>query len=79
MWRRVAYVLIAAALLGGFVILSTPVSGVLADVGVALLVLALLGALGLTLRMLGPGNAPEREREMEARDEFDRTGRWPEE
>jgi hypothetical protein len=29
--------------------------------------------------MLGPGNAPEREREMEAREEFDRTGRWPEE
>jgi hypothetical protein len=75
MWRRVTYGLICAALLGGFVILSTPVSGVLADFGTALLVFALLAMLGL----LGGGAGSDRESEARAREEFDRTGRWPDE
>jgi hypothetical protein len=77
MRRRGAYAVIAAALLGGFVILSIPTSGSLADVGVALLVLALLGGSVLVLRMLRGGNVSEREREMSAREHFDRTGHWP--
>ncbi|HEX2703391.1 MAG TPA: hypothetical protein VHM72_08170 [Solirubrobacteraceae bacterium] len=79
MWRRVAYGLIGAALLGGFVILSTPASGLLADLGTALLAFALLAMVGLILKLLGPGSGSDRERESRARDEFDRTGRWPDE
>jgi hypothetical protein len=79
MWRRVTYGLICAALLGGFVILSTPASGVLADLGTALLAFALLLMLGLLLKLLGPRAGSDREREAQAREEFDLTGRWPDE
>ncbi len=79
MWRRVTYGLICAALLGGFVILSTPASGVLADFGTALLVFALLAMLGLLGKLLGGGAGSDRESEARAREEFDRTGRWPDE
>jgi uncharacterized protein (DUF58 family) len=79
MWRRVTYALIGAALLGGFVILSTPASGALADLGTALLAFALLAMLGLLLYLVGPGAGSDREEESLARDEFDRTGRWPDE
>jgi uncharacterized protein (DUF58 family) len=79
MWRRVTYALIGAALLGGFVILSTPASGALADLGTALLAFALLAMLGLLLYLVGPGAGSDREEEALARDEFDRTGRWPDE
>jgi hypothetical protein len=79
MGRRLTYGLIAFALLGGFVILSTPASAALADFGTALLVVALLGMLGLLWKLLGPGAGSDREREARAREEFDRTGRWPDE
>jgi hypothetical protein len=79
MWRRVAYGLIGTALLGGFVILSTPATGALADLGTALLVFALLAMVGLLVNLLRPGAESDREREAWARDEFDRTGRWPDE
>jgi radical SAM superfamily enzyme YgiQ (UPF0313 family) len=77
MWRRVAYGLIGAAILGGFVILSTPASGLLADLGTALLSVALLAVIGLIMLQLGPRSGSDRERELQAREEFDRTGRWP--
>lgn len=79
MWRRVAYGLIGAAILGGFVILSTPASGLLADLGTALLSFALLAVIGLIMLQLGPRSGSDRERELQAREEFDRTGRWPDE
>jgi hypothetical protein len=79
MWRRAAYGLIGAALLGGFVILSAPTSGALAELGTALLAFALLAMVGLLLYLVGPGAGAEREDEALARDEFDRTGHWPDE
>ncbi len=78
-WRRLAGAVVAVAMLAGFVILSTPATGFLADLGTALLTVALLGMVGFVVLLLEPGTGSDREREARARDEFDRTGRWPEE
>jgi hypothetical protein len=66
----------AACALAGFVILNVHPGTTLAIVGVALLGAALAGAVAFILR-LGLGSQPEREREAQARDTFERTGNWP--
>jgi len=76
-WRRVAYVVIGFAFLAGFMMLSIPTSAPIADVGTALLTVSVLAMLGLTVALLRPGSGHDREREVEAREIFDRTGRWP--
>lgn len=64
------------ATLAGLVLLT--VGGTPAAVaGVVLLCLVLAGAIGLIVARLGPQSGPDREREALAREEFDRTGRWP--
>jgi hypothetical protein len=37
----------------------------------------LVAVIALIVGRLGPESQPEREREAAAREEFDRTGRWP--
>jgi hypothetical protein len=64
------------ATLAGFVLLELP-GNAAAIAGVVLLSLVLIAAIGVTVARLGPQSGPDREREALARDEFDRTGRWP--
>jgi hypothetical protein len=64
------------ATLAGFVALQIDGTGA-AIAGVVLLSLVLAAAIGLIVARLGPQSGPDREREALAREEFDRTGRWP--
>jgi len=54
-------------------------STVVEAVGAVLVVGVILIVIGLTVVRLGPQSQPERDSEARARDEFDRTGRWPSE
>jgi hypothetical protein len=64
------------AALAGFVLLQIPGSAP-AIAGVGLLSLVLIAVFGVIVGRLGPQSGPDREREALAREEFDRTGRWP--
>jgi hypothetical protein len=68
---------VGAAGLAGFVLLAVPGSGTQEIVGTFLLAAMLIYVFGLIVLRLGPQSQPEREREAQAREEFDRTGRWP--
>jgi hypothetical protein len=63
--------------LAGFLILEERSSNALAAVGGILLGGALLALVGVTMIRLVPRSQSDRDREAEAREEFDRTGRWP--
>ena len=63
--------------LAGFLILEEHTSNALAAVGGVLLGVALIVAIGVTMIRLVPRSESDRAREAEAREEFDRTGRWP--
>jgi predicted exporter len=52
-------------------------STVVEAIGAVLVVGVILIVIGLTVVRLGPQSQPERDSEARARDEFDRTGRWP--
>lgn len=61
----------------GFLILEERSSNALAAIGGILLGGALVALLGVTMIRLVPRSQADRDREAEAREEFDRTGRWP--
>jgi hypothetical protein len=63
--------------LAGFVLLAVPDSGTEEIVGTILLAAMLVFVVGVIVVRLGPQSQPDREREILAREEFDRTGRWP--
>jgi hypothetical protein len=63
----------------GFLILEERSSTAVAAIGGILLGGALVGLLGVTMIRLVPRSQEDRDREAEAREEFDRTGRWPDE
>ena len=63
--------------LAGFILLTVPDGGTEEIVGTVLLTFMLVAVIGLVVARLGPQSQPEREREALAREEFDRTGRWP--
>jgi len=46
-------------------------------VGAVLVCLVLGASIALIVARLGPQSQPDRDREALARDEYDRTGRWP--
>jgi hypothetical protein len=68
---------VGVAGLAGFVLLTVPGSATQEIVGTILLAGMLVCVVGLILLRLGPQSEPEREREQQAREEFDRTGSWP--
>jgi hypothetical protein len=68
---------VGVAGLAGFVLLTVPGSATQEIVGTILLTGMLVCVVGLILLRLGPQSEPEREREQQAREEFDRTGSWP--
>jgi len=68
---------VATAGLAGFVLLSIPGSGTQEIIGTFLLAGMLIAVIGFVVMRLGPQSQPERDREAAAREEFDRTGRWP--
>ena len=70
---------VGAAGLAGFVLLAVPGSGTQEIVGTVLLAAMLVSVVALIVGRLGPQSQPEREREAQAREEFDRTGSWPDE
>jgi hypothetical protein len=63
--------------LAGFVLLAIPDSGTAEIVGTVLLAGMLIAVIGFIVARLGPQSQPDREREALAREEFERTGRWP--
>lgn len=77
MLQRAAIVLVSLAGLAGFALLAVPGSGLQEVVGSILLGVMLVVVIGVILLRLGPQSRPDREREVAARDEFDRTGEWP--
>jgi hypothetical protein len=72
--RAIAAMIVATAV--GLALLQLD-STLVEAVGAVLVVGVLLIAIGLTVARLGPQSQPERDREAQAREEFDRTGRWP--
>ena len=70
---------VGVAGLAGFVLLTVPGSATQEIVGTILLAGMLICVIGLVVARLGPESQPEREREQQAREEFDRTGSWPSE
>lgn len=68
---------VGVAGLAGFVLLAIPGSGTQEIIGTILLAGMLISVIGVIVVRLGPQSQPEREREARAREEFDRTGRWP--
>ncbi|MGA2470278.1 MAG: hypothetical protein ABSG64_06275 [Solirubrobacteraceae bacterium] len=77
MARKIAIGLPAACGLAGFVILATHANNTLGAIGGVLLGGALLAAIAAIIVRLGPQSQPDRAREARAREEFERTGRWP--
>lgn len=71
------YLALAATGLAGFVILVIPAPAVVEAVGGVLLVGTLIVVIMLIVGRLGPQSQPDRFREDAAREEFSRTGRWP--
>jgi len=62
--------------LAGFVLLEARTHGALAILGVVLMGLGLFGIV-IGLFALTLTSRPDREHEEQAREQFDRTGRWP--
>jgi hypothetical protein len=74
--RRHYLILGGVATLAGLALLQ--LNGTVAEaVGAALLGGVLAAAIALIVGRLGPQSQPDREREALAREEFDRSGRWP--
>ena len=76
MSRRNWIVAGGVATLAGLVLLALRGTAVEA-VGAGLVGAVLLASIALIVVRLGPQSRPDREREALAREEFDRTGRWP--
>lgn len=74
---RVTIGLLGLAGLAGFVLLAVPGGGLQQVIGSILLGVMLVVVVGTIVLRLGPRSQPDREREAQAREEFDRTGRWP--
>jgi hypothetical protein len=74
--RRGWIVIGGVATLAGLALLQLD-GTVVEAVGAALLGAVLVAAIALIVVRLGPQSQPDREREARAREEFDRTGRWP--
>jgi len=74
---RPSIVSVGLAGVAGFILLAVPDSGTLQVVGTILLAGMLIAVIAVIVVRLGPQSQPEREREARAREEFDRTGRWP--
>jgi hypothetical protein len=75
--QRVAIVTVGVAGLAGFVLLALPGGGAQQVIGTVLLAIMLVVVLGVVAVRLGPQSQSDREREVHAREEFDRTGEWP--
>jgi hypothetical protein len=75
--RRQLVALTVGLGVAGFVFLGVPGDGALQAIGAALLLGVLFAVIGLIVGWLGPQSRPDRQRELLAREEFDRTGRWP--
>ncbi len=75
--RRTLAALTAVLGVAGFALLQLPGNGALQAVGALLLLGALFAVIGVVVGMLGPQSGADRDREAAAREEFDRTGRWP--
>jgi hypothetical protein len=69
-------VLSGLATVAGLVLLQLRGAAV-ETVGAVLLGAVIVASLALIVGRLGPQSRPDREREALAREEFDRTGRWP--
>ena len=74
---RPMMVIVGAAGLAGFVLLAVPGNGAQEIIGTFLLAGMLVYVIAVIVLRLGPQSQPERDREAQARDEFDRTGQWP--
>jgi len=59
------------------VLLAVPGGGLQQVIGSILLGVMLVVVVGTVVLRLGPQSQPDREREAQAREEFDRTGHWP--
>ncbi len=79
MRQRVGIVVLGLCGLAGFVLLALPTDAVEQVIGTILLAFMLVVVIGIVVVRLGPQSQPDREREAHAREEFDRTGRWPDE
>jgi len=74
--RRRSLVACAIATVVGLALLE--LSGTVVEaIGAVLVGLVLAYAIGVIVARLGPQSQPEREHEELARQEFERTGRWP--
>jgi hypothetical protein len=73
--RRVIVAMVLATV-AGLALLEID-STVTEAVGAVLVLGVILLVIGVTVVRLGPQSQPERDREARAREEFDRTGRWP--
>lgn len=74
--RRRWFIVCALATVAGVVLLQLH-SAAAETVGAVLLCGVLAAAIVLIVGRLGPQSRPDREREALAREEFERTGRWP--
>jgi hypothetical protein len=74
--RKRLLALVTLCGLAGFVLLNVPPNRTLELVGVGLLSIALLAGI-VTIVRLGLGSESDREHEAQARELFERTGRWP--
>jgi hypothetical protein len=79
MRRAITIALLCACAATGFAILATHSNNTIVAVGGVLLGGSLLAGIGVIIVRLGPQSQPDRAREARAREEFDRTGRWPSE
>ena len=77
MRRAITIALLSTCVATGFAILATHSNNTLVAVGGVLLGGALLAGIALIIFRLGPQSQPDRAQEAGAREEFDRTGRWP--
>jgi hypothetical protein len=74
--HRRSLILGGIATLAGVVLLQLD-GTVVEAVGAVLLGIVLVAAIALIVGRLGPQSQPDRDREALAREQFDRTGRWP--
>jgi hypothetical protein len=73
-----SYIALAVTGLVGFIVLVIPAPAAVEAVGGVLLVGSLIMVILLIAGRFGPQSQPDRFREEAAREEFSRTGRWPE-
>jgi hypothetical protein len=77
MTRKIGIAIPTVCGIAGFVILATHSSHGLIAIGGVLLGVALVSAIGVIILRLGPQSQPDRAAEARAREEFEKTGRWP--